>query len=62
MDTIIRCRIPDDLKAVFVTQCEGQGLTASLVLRKLIEGYVSDNAQIDIFKQQYQYQRLQAIK
>lgn len=52
MDTIIRCRIPDDLKAVFVTQCEGQGLTASLVLRKLIEGYVADNSQLDIFKQQ----------
>ena len=52
MDAIIRCRIPDDLKAVFVTQCEGQGLTARLVLRKLIEGYVADNAQIDIFKQQ----------
>ncbi|WP_298079082.1 type II toxin-antitoxin system RelB/DinJ family antitoxin [uncultured Cardiobacterium sp.] len=52
MDTIIRCRIPDDLKTVFVSQCEGQGLTASLVMRKLIEGYVADNAQIDIFKQQ----------
>lgn len=51
MDALMRFRIPDDLKVVFVTQCESQGLKASLVLRKLVENYVAENAQIDIFKQ-----------
>lgn len=47
---IIRLRIPSDLKKVFFNQCENQGFSASLVVRKMIEEYVCQNKQIDIFK------------
>jgi hypothetical protein len=39
-----------DLKRVLAQVAEQQGLSVSLIVRKLIERYIEENAQIDIFQ------------
>ena len=51
-DVNLNIRISPDLKRVLADVSKQQGLPVSLVVRKLIEQFVSDNVQIDIFKQQ----------
>jgi len=51
-DVNLNIRISPDLKRVLADVSKQQGLPVSLVVRKLIEQFVTDNAQIDIFKQQ----------
>lgn len=43
-------RMPKSLKSSFAIACKNNGLPASLVLRKLMEQYIQDNRQLDIFK------------
>ena len=50
-DVNLNIRISPDLKRVLAAVSKQQGLPVSLVVRKLIEQFISDNAQIDIFKQ-----------
>lgn len=50
-DVNLNIRMSPDLKRVLAQVAEQQGLSVSLVVRKLIERYIQENAQIDIFKQ-----------
>lgn len=50
-DVNLNIRMSPDLKRVLAQVAEQQGLSVSLIVRKLIEQYVNENAQIDIFKQ-----------
>ena len=50
-DVNLNIRMSPDLKRVLAQVAEQQGLSVSLIVRKLIERYIEDNAQIDIFKQ-----------
>ena len=50
-DVNLNIRISPDLKRVLADVSKQQGLPVSLVVRNLIEQFISDNAQIDIFKQ-----------
>ena len=50
-DVNLNIRMSPDLKRVLVQVAEQQGFSVSLIVRKLIERYVEENAQIDIFKQ-----------
>jgi ribbon-helix-helix protein, copG family len=50
-DVNLNIRMSPDLKRVLAQVAEQQGLSVSLIVRKLIERYIQDNAQIDIFKQ-----------
>lgn len=47
----LNIRMSSDLKRVLAQVAEQQGLSVSLIVRKLIERYIEENAQIDIFKQ-----------
>ena len=49
-DGNLNIRMSPDLKRVLVQVAEQQGLSVSLIVRKLIEQYINENAQIDIFK------------
>lgn len=46
----IHIRAPEDLANEFKRVCEQQGYSQSLVVRKLIEKYLEQNKQMDIFK------------
>nr|DAY21835.1 MAG TPA: antitoxin [Inoviridae sp.] len=50
-DVNLNIRMSPDLKRVLAQVAEQQGLSVSLIVRKLIEQYINENAQIDIFKQ-----------
>ena len=50
-DVNLNIRMSPDLKRVLAQVAEQQGLSVSLIVRKLIEHYINENAQIDIFKQ-----------
>lgn len=50
-DVNLNIRMSPDLKRVLAQVAEQQGLSVSLIVRKLIERYIEGNAQIDIFKQ-----------
>lgn len=50
-DVNLNIRMSPDLKRVLAQVAEQQGLSVSLIVRKLIERYIQENAQIDIFKQ-----------
>lgn len=50
-DVNLNIRMSPDLKRVLAQVAEQQGLSVSLIVRKLIERYIEENAQIDIFKQ-----------
>lgn len=47
----LNIRISADLKRVLSDVARQQGFSVSLIVRKLIERYIEENAQIDIFKQ-----------
>ncbi len=44
-------RVPKHLRTSFQIACKNNGFNSSLVLRKLMEHYVQDNAQMDLLKQ-----------
>lgn len=50
-DVNLNIRMSPDLKRVLAQVAEQQGLPVSLIVRKLIERYIEENAQIDIFNQ-----------
>ena len=50
-DVNLNIRMSPELKRVLTQVAEQQGLSVSLIVRKLIERYIQENAQIDIFKQ-----------
>lgn len=50
-DVNLNIRMSPDLKRVLAQVAEQQGFPVSLIVRKLIERYIEENAQIDIFKQ-----------
>ena len=50
-DVNLNIRMSPELKRVLAQVAEQQGLSVSLIVRKLIERYIQENAQIDIFKQ-----------
>ena len=47
----LNIRMSSELKRVLTQVAQQQDLTVSLIVRKLIERYIDENAQIDIFKQ-----------
>jgi ribbon-helix-helix protein, copG family len=49
-DVNLNIRMSPDLKRVLAQVAEQQGLSVSLIVRKLIERYIQENAQIDIFQ------------
>lgn len=49
-DATMTIRVPQQLRDAFLTTAKQQGLTGSLVLRKLMQDYLQKNAQIDIFE------------
>lgn len=49
-DVNLNIRMSPDLKRVLAQVAEQQGLPVSLIVRKLIERYIQENAQIDIFQ------------
>jgi ribbon-helix-helix protein, copG family len=49
-DVNLNIRMSPDLKRVLAQVAEQQGLSVSLIVRKLIERYIEENAQIDIFQ------------
>lgn len=50
-DVNLNIRMSPDLKRVLAEIAQQQGFSVSLIVRKLIERYIEENAQIDIFKQ-----------
>lgn len=49
-DVNLNIRMSPDLKRVLAQVAEQQGLSVSLIVRKLIERYIEENSQIDIFQ------------
>ena len=49
-DVNLNIRMSPDLKRVLAQVAEQQGLSVSLIVRKLIERYIQENAKIDIFQ------------
>lgn len=47
----LNIRMSSELKRVLTQVAQQQELPVSLIVRKLIERYIEENAQIDIFKQ-----------